>query len=129
MVFVNSVVANFETPLSHQEEYHSAVYDNTDGVNSNGEIVERSKYDVNFNASKMPAVPVANKEDVIQSSAVAVPIKITALVISKEKVSTTKTAMVTSTEKVSNNISNKYLNWNIHNSKKKKKDPKILVRI
>ena len=38
---VNSDVAEFETSLFHQEEeHHSAVYDNTDVVNSKGEIVD-----------------------------------------------------------------------------------------
>jgi len=41
-----------------------AIYDNTDNVNSNGEIVEGSRHDLNDNESEMPAGSVANKEAV-----------------------------------------------------------------
>ena len=59
----NSDVVDFESPLFHQEEeHHSAVYDNTDSDNSNGESVEGSRCDLNVNASKMPAGLVTNKE-------------------------------------------------------------------
>ena len=62
---IDSDVAEFETSPSHQEEeHHSVVYDNTDVVNSNGEIVDN----FNVNASEMHAGLVADKEDVIQRS-------------------------------------------------------------
>ena len=59
----DSDVADFETPLFHQEEEHYfAVYDNTDSVNSNGEVVEGSRYNLNGNASEMHAGLVETKE-------------------------------------------------------------------
>ena len=49
---VDSDVADFETPFSHQdEEHYSAVNDNTNSVNSNREMVEGSRYYLNINAS------------------------------------------------------------------------------
>ena len=47
---------------SKEESVNSDITDNTDSVNSNGEIVKGSRHDLNVNASEMLAGLVANKE-------------------------------------------------------------------
>ena len=49
---VDSDVADFKTPLSHQDkEHHSAVNNTTDSDHSNGEMVEGSRYNLNVDAA------------------------------------------------------------------------------